>query len=70
MDSRVGCMQVVACIVPQRGAKFKFHIASALPPAEPPPQHTGAGPATAMMAPVLIVGAMLMFVLWDTTEPM
>jgi hypothetical protein len=62
-------MQVVACIVDPLCDKFKFHIANLLPHDEPPPLHARSGGRPAMMAPVIIVGAMLMFVLWDTTEP-
>ena len=63
------CMQVVACIVGQPCDKFKFHIADLPSPDEPNLQHSRAGGRPPMMAPVIIVGAMLMFVLWDTTEP-
>jgi len=31
--------------------------------------HSRARRDQAMMAPVIIVGALLMFVLWDTTDP-
>jgi hypothetical protein len=61
-------MQVVACIVAHRDARFKVDLAGISPTDEPHAPHSRAGRADAMMAPVIIVGAMLVFVLWDTTE--
>jgi hypothetical protein len=63
-------MQVVACIFPQGCDSFKFDFANHRLPNEPDaPHHPIARRprAAAMMAPVILVGAMLMFVLWDTS---
>jgi hypothetical protein len=64
-------MQVVACIFPHPSDSFKFDFANRRPPNEPDAPHHSIvrrPRAAAMMAPVILVGAMLMFVLWDTSE--
>ena len=65
------CMQVVACNYPQAADSFKFHFDDTRTPDEPDAPHTDrarAGRATAMMAPVIILGAIMMFVVWDTSD--
>jgi hypothetical protein len=64
-------MQVLACIVGHPGAMFKFDFADfphthehAHPRHRPAPR----GRAPAMMAPVIILGAIMMLVFWDTSE--
>jgi hypothetical protein len=64
-------MQVVACKSPQAGDIINIHFERFRPPDEPDAPHTRhARPrrAAAMMAPIIILGAMLVFVAWDTSD--
>jgi hypothetical protein len=64
-------MQVVACNFPQVAASIKFHFEDIRPPDPPDAPHRQNARArrpTAMMAPVIILGAIMMFVVWDTSE--
>jgi hypothetical protein len=64
-------MQVVACIFSQEHDSFKFHFEDTRPPDEPDrpqPQPALPGRTPAMMTPVIILGAIMMFVVWDTSE--
>jgi hypothetical protein len=50
---------------------FKFHFADYTKPHEPDAQHpkrASTGRPPPMMAPVIIMGAIMMFVFWDTSE--
>jgi hypothetical protein len=64
-------MQVLACMVLRRRATFKPHFADITThdlhgPRGPFPARRGRAPA--MMAPVIILGAIMMFVFWDTAD--
>jgi hypothetical protein len=61
-------MQAVACIFGEVCDDFKLHLEPA--PAHPPQRTRTARPRRRrrMMAPVIIVGAMLVLVVWDTTD--
>jgi hypothetical protein len=64
-------MQVVACNFPPHPDRHKAHFEKISPPDEAEAQHrkrARAGRATAMMAPVIILGAIMMFVVWDTSD--
>jgi len=62
---------VLACIVPPPRVTFKSDFFEHQPPHDhhdQHPQRPREGRATAMMAPVLIMGAIMMFVFWDTSD--
>jgi hypothetical protein len=64
-------MQVVACNFPQPGLSIKFHFDDLHARHETDdqhPKHARHRRPAAMMAPVIILGAILVFVVWDTTE--
>jgi hypothetical protein len=64
-------MQVLACIVTRLAARHKAHLANIISTAEPGPRHAlkeRERRASAMMAPVIILGAIMMFVFWDTAD--
>jgi hypothetical protein len=64
-------MQVLACIVATGPAIHKPHLANITSTAEPGPRHALKGRerrAPDMMAPVIILGAIMMFVFWDTSD--
>jgi hypothetical protein len=64
-------MQVLACIIALRGATFKHQFASDTSKDEHGPHRSlraRGRRAPAMMAPVIILGAIMMFVFWDTAD--
>jgi hypothetical protein len=64
-------MQVLACIITRPPARHKAHLANIISTAEPGPRHALRGRERrdpAMMAPVIILGAIMMFVFWDTAD--
>jgi hypothetical protein len=64
-------MQVLACIVARGVAIHKAHLANINSTAEPGPRHAlreRERRAPDMMAPVIILGAIMMFVFWDTSD--
>jgi hypothetical protein len=61
-------MQAVACIFRQVCDYFKLHLEET-PPHDGPRRYAAlAGKGQPMMAPILIVGAMLVLVVWDTSD--
>jgi hypothetical protein len=64
-------MQVLACIVAPRPAIDKPDLENLTSTAEPGPRRPLEGRerrAPVMMAPVIILGAIMMFVVWDTSD--
>jgi hypothetical protein len=64
-------MQVVACKVSQAGDVIKIHFERRRhtdEPDAPHPLHARRSRAAAMMAPIIILGAILVFLAWDTSD--
>jgi hypothetical protein len=64
-------MQVLACIIARSDAIYKPHLANINSTAEPglrPAPRGRERRAPDMMAPVIILGAIMMFVFWDTAD--
>jgi hypothetical protein len=60
-------MQAVACIFGEVCDNFKLHLEQA-PQHGPGIRPYRGGDGQPMMAPILIVGAMLVLVVWDTSD--